>query len=137
MCTCTQLLSHVHFFGLPGTVACQAPLSMGSSKQECWSVLPFPSPGDLANPGSNLHLLHWQTGSLPPSHQGAPYSTAVLRVFTFLCNCRHGPSPELFHFAKQELCAHETVPHFLLPSPLAANILLSVSRDLTTLRYLI
>ena len=33
------------------TVACQAPLSMGSSKQEYWSVLPCPSPGDLPNPG--------------------------------------------------------------------------------------
>ena len=31
--------------------ACQAPLSMGSSRQECWSVLPFPSLGDLPNPG--------------------------------------------------------------------------------------
>ena len=29
----------------------QAPLSMGFSRQECWNVLPFPSPGDLPNPG--------------------------------------------------------------------------------------
>ena len=34
-----------------GTVACQAPLSMGSSKQEYWSRLPFPTSGDLPNPG--------------------------------------------------------------------------------------
>ena len=33
------------------TVACQAPLSMGFSKQEYWSGLPFPSPGDLPDPG--------------------------------------------------------------------------------------
>ena len=32
-------------------VACQAPLSMGFSRQECWSGLPFPSPGDLPDPG--------------------------------------------------------------------------------------
>ena len=32
-------------------VACQAPLSMGFSRQECWSGLPFPSPGDLPKPG--------------------------------------------------------------------------------------
>ena len=35
----------------PWTVACQAPLSMGFSRQECWSGLPFPSPGDLPDPG--------------------------------------------------------------------------------------
>ena len=34
----------------PWAVACQAPLSMGSSRQEYWSGLPFPSPGDLPNP---------------------------------------------------------------------------------------
>ena len=36
---------------IPWTVACQAPLSMGFSRQEYWSGLPFPSPGDLPNPG--------------------------------------------------------------------------------------
>ena len=35
----------------PGTVARQAPLSMGFSRQEYWSGLPFPSAGDLPNPG--------------------------------------------------------------------------------------
>ena len=35
----------------PWTVACQAPLSVGSPKQECWSGLPFSSPGDLPDPG--------------------------------------------------------------------------------------
>ena len=35
----------------PWMVAPQAPLSMGFSRQECWTVLPFPSPGDLPNPG--------------------------------------------------------------------------------------
>ena len=35
----------------PWTVTCQAPLSMGFSRQEYWSGLPFPSPGDLPNPG--------------------------------------------------------------------------------------
>ena len=35
----------------PWTIACQAPLSMGFSRQEYWSVLPFLSPGDLRDPG--------------------------------------------------------------------------------------
>ena len=36
---------------IPWTVACQAPLSMGFSRQECWRGLPFPSPGDHPDPG--------------------------------------------------------------------------------------
>ena len=38
-------------FATPWTIACQAPLSMGFPRQEYWSGLPFPSPGDLPNPG--------------------------------------------------------------------------------------
>ena len=45
------MLSHVLFFVTPWTIACQAPLSMGFSKQEYWSGLPFSSPGDLPNAG--------------------------------------------------------------------------------------
>ena len=44
-------LSHVRLFATPWTVACQAPLSVGFSRQEYWSGLPFPSPGDLPDPG--------------------------------------------------------------------------------------
>ena len=48
---CAQLLSHVQLFMTPWTIACQAPLSMGFSRQEYWSGLPCPPPGDLPNPG--------------------------------------------------------------------------------------
>ena len=44
-------LSHGQLFVTPWTVACQTPLSMGFSWQKYWSGLPFPSPGDLPNPG--------------------------------------------------------------------------------------
>ena len=44
-------LSRVRLFATPWTVAYQAPPSMGFSRQEYWSGLPFPSPGDLPNPG--------------------------------------------------------------------------------------
>ena len=47
-----QLLSHVQLFAIPWTVACQAPLSIAFSRQEYWSGLPFPPPGDLPNPGT-------------------------------------------------------------------------------------
>ena len=65
------MLSHfscVRVFAAPWTVAHQAPLSMGFSKQEYWSGLPFPPPGDLPKPGikpTSLSLLHWQACSLP------------------------------------------------------------------------
>ena len=51
MCACVQLLSHVWLFVAPWTIACQAPLSVGFSRQEYWSGLPFPSPGDLLDLG--------------------------------------------------------------------------------------
>ena len=44
-------LSRVRLFATPWTVTYQAPPSMGFSRQEYWSGLPFPSPGDLPNPG--------------------------------------------------------------------------------------
>ena len=44
-------LSRVRLFAIPWTVAYQASPSMGFSRQECWSGLPFPSPGDLPDPG--------------------------------------------------------------------------------------
>ena len=52
-------------------VACQAPLSMGFPRQEYWSGLPFPSPGDLPNPGIKPISPAWQVGSLPQSHLGS------------------------------------------------------------------
>ena len=57
------------------TVACQAPLFMGFSKQEYWSGLPCLPPGDLPWLGDQtwvLHLLHWQAGSLPLAPPGKP-----------------------------------------------------------------
>ena len=51
-CVCMlSHFSHVQLFATPGTAALQAPLSMEFSRQEYWSGLPFPPPGDLPNPG--------------------------------------------------------------------------------------
>ena len=44
------VFSHVQIFVTPWTIAHQAPLSMGFSRQEYWNGLPFPSPADLSNP---------------------------------------------------------------------------------------
>ena len=59
-------------FLTPWTVACQAPLSMGFPRQEYWSGLPFPSPGDLSNPGIEHMSISWHVDSLQLSHQGSP-----------------------------------------------------------------
>ena len=48
------VLSHVQLFAAPRTVAHQTPLSMEFSRQEYWSRLPFPSPGDFPNPEIEL-----------------------------------------------------------------------------------
>ena len=52
------------------TVAFQAPLSMGLSRQEYWSALPFPSPGDLPNPGIKPRSPELQADSLMTELQG-------------------------------------------------------------------
>ena len=53
ICMCVlSRFNHVQFFATPWTVACQAPLSMGFSRQEYWSGLPRPPPGELRNPRS-------------------------------------------------------------------------------------
>ena len=54
------------------TVACQAPLSMAFFRQEYWSGLPFPSPGDLPNSVIEPVSPALQADSLPLSHQGSP-----------------------------------------------------------------
>ena len=62
----------------PEVVACKAPLSMEFSRQEYWSELPFPSPGDLPNPGIELGTSAvypaLQADSLPLSHQESQLS---------------------------------------------------------------
>ena len=63
-----QSLQSCQFFVTPWTVALQAPLSMGFSRKEYWSVLPCPPPGDLLDPGiestflvapASSQILHW------------------------------------------------------------------------------
>ena len=51
VCVCVKLLSRVRLFATPWTVAYQAPPSMGFSRQEYWTGVPFPSPGYLPDSG--------------------------------------------------------------------------------------
>ena len=67
-----KLLSRVRLFAAPWTVAYQAPRSLGFSRQEHWSGLPFPSPGDLPNPGIEPGSPTLQADALqsePPGNQ--------------------------------------------------------------------
>ena len=69
---CAQSLSCVQIFVTPWTVACQAPLSMGFSRQEYWSRVPFPPPGDLPDPGIKLESPALAGRFFPLSHPGSP-----------------------------------------------------------------
>ena len=55
---------------IPRTLACQAPLPMGFPRQEYWSGLPFPSPGDLPDPGIESRSPTLHADSLPPEPPG-------------------------------------------------------------------
>ena len=73
-----QLLSHVWLFVTPWTVAHQAPLYKGFPRQQYWSGLPFPTPGDFLNPGTELPSPVFQAGSLTLSHQGSLHTMILL-----------------------------------------------------------
>ena len=72
MCAVLSCSVHVQLFLIPGTVAQQAPLSMGFSRQEYWSGWPIPSPADLPNPGIESGSPALQADSLPTDLPGKP-----------------------------------------------------------------
>ena len=69
-CVCAQSLSHIWHFETPWTVAHQAPLSMGFSRQGYWSGLPFTSPGGLSDSGIEPGSPALQADSLLTELQG-------------------------------------------------------------------
>ena len=86
VCVCARahacVLSQVRLFATPWTVAHQAPLSMGFSRQEYWNGLPFPTPGDFPDPGIKPAVLVFPAlvlgSSLPLSHLGSPLDYNIL-----------------------------------------------------------
>ena len=78
-------LSLVWLFATPWTVACQAPLSVGFSRQEYWSGLSSPSPGDLPDPGIKLQSPTLQADSLPSEPPGkSKMWKSLSRVWLFV-----------------------------------------------------
>ena len=67
-----KLLSHLQLFATPWTVAYQAPPTIGFSRQEYWSGLPFPSPGDLPNPGIKPRFPTLESDALTSEPPGKP-----------------------------------------------------------------
>ena len=84
-------LSHVRLFAAPWIVAYQAPLSMGFSRQEYWSGLPFPSPGNLPDPGIEPKSPALQADALPSKPPGKSLkfsdSITLLKVLCILLFC--------------------------------------------------
>ena len=81
------VLSHVPLFVTPWTVAHQAPLSMGISRQEYWSELPSPTPGDLPDPGIEHEslvspVLAGGFSTAAPHGKPPPSSTAAQQIFS-------------------------------------------------------
>ena len=79
--THAKSLSHVQLFATPWTAACQAPRSMGFSKQEYWSGCHFLLEGIFLIQGLNLFLLqflHLQAGSLSPAPPEKPHFVSWL-----------------------------------------------------------
>ena len=77
-------LSHVRLFATPWTVAYQVPPSMGFSRQECWSGLPFPSPGDLPDPGIEPRSPALQADALPSEPPGKPLEAHTITEIYFI-----------------------------------------------------
>ena len=67
----------------PRTVACPAPLSMGFSRQEYWSGLPFPSPAGCPGAGFEPGSPALQADSLPTEPRGKPVSSTLWLTFLF------------------------------------------------------
>ena len=97
VCVCAQSLSHVWVFATPGTVTHQASLPMEISRQEYWRELPFPTPGNLSNPGIQLesciscigrqilyHCITWEALPDKSASQKLPTFLVLKWKYTFL-----------------------------------------------------
>ena len=83
MCVCAQSFSHVQLFATPWTVVCRI-LSMEFSRQEYQNRLPFPTPGDLPNPGVE------STSLVSPALAGIFFTTALPGKLMFNINNYQG-----------------------------------------------
>ena len=120
MC-CAKSLSYVQLFAIPSTVACEAPLSMGFSRQEYWSGFPFPPPGALCSSGMDPQRPHLFSGV----GRWVPISSSRGSL-----QLRDGPTPPALllwrwqvgsHFLLQGLSAAQGWSHTARTSSLAGG----------------
>ena len=84
VCCMLSHFSHVQLSATLWTVARQPPLSMGFSREECWSGLPFPPPGKLPNPGIKPAPI--TSPALASGFLTIHYTTSEAHLFKFNCN---------------------------------------------------
>ena len=124
-------LSGVRFFATPWTVAYQAPPSMEFSRQEYWSELPFPSPGDLPNPGIEPRSPTFQADTLTSELPGPQQSTDTVKSKPMIFQIITWQTPQFSHFLlilmfslscslTLSLCPHS--PSFISFDPLSLGL---------------
>ena len=95
----SRSLSRVRLFATPWTIAYQAPLSMGFSRKECWSGLPFYSPGDLPDPGIEPRSPALRADALPSEPPGKLENvvqfSSVAQSCSTLCDSMNRSTPGL------------------------------------------
>ena len=87
LCTCVWSLSSVWVFATPWIVARQAPLFMEFSRQEFWSGLPFPTPGDLPDPGIKPTSLASRALAGRFFYHPCSLGSPALCLYTNVCIC--------------------------------------------------
>ena len=112
-CELVKSLSHVQLSKTPWTIAHQAPLSMEFSRQEYWSGLPFPSPGDLPDLGIEPGSPTLQADSLPSE---SPALVAWISRILYKCEVRKLAREEAF-CKGNSVGSLEVKDPILLPKP--------------------
>ena len=77
-------LRHMRLFATTWTVAHQAPLSMGFSRQEHWSGVPLPSPGDLPDPGIKPRSFALQADCLPSEYRCVYLIQEIDKIYVYI-----------------------------------------------------
>ena len=128
-----KLLSRVQLFPIPWTVTYQAPPSMEFSRQEYWSGLPFPSPGDLPNPGIEPRSPALQADTLPSEPPGKPrrYRFSRQEHWSGLPFPSPGDLPHPGIKPKSPALQADALPSELLGKPWAKGLILLIYKQLS------
>ena len=104
-------------FVTPWTITRQAPLSMGFSRQEYWSGLPCPPPGDLPNPGIECKSPAWQADSLLFSHQEAIniYIHTYIHTYIYTYICIHTYIYDYIYILEKAMAPHSSTSAWKIP----------------------